>query len=480
MDIKTINTPEQLHQAIGKFLQSDYSHENLVETYNDALKCVVRFRVDYSLLPALPRKDDPLDGLQDVMDWCIKSSKVVDDIVFNLERQTISAAIGQFKNLKNIASRVLSLVNSKLREQAQNEAMAKVENEYKNLNEKASRLKVEEMLLTRRVDVVFELQQEQHKLMRRVTEDIVQIYLSTKDPTFKDKLSQLHDEEINKAIEALNKLVGSDTPAGKLLDIYCKLKDIPLQRQFNDVGYAYSLDDYTDMICGGCNRLHTSIDTVIKTFEEIQTKAEQKADLASTKKSQPAKGNEEEYEREIGYSSVEAFKELHDLIYSELESPSGLDIREAPLAAVRIRRKILENNPALDIPNVPTNSDPNNPMGYYTKLMDYCTDAQRVVDAASLPNNNLASPPTNIEGPFTEKKTSIFDKYFSNNFIKATIKHLPYVGSWLFDVIYGVDGVKEREEDTDFKNKKRTRKEYGHTGNDNINNSKKVSVTLFL
>jgi hypothetical protein len=288
MDIKTINTPEKLHQAISKFLQSDYSHENLVETYNDALKCVARFRVDYLALPTLPRKDDHLYGLQDVMDWCNKSSKIVDDIISNLGRQTISKVISQLKILRDSVSRVPALVDNKLREQAQNEAWAKVENEYKNLNERASRLNVEEMPLTRRVNVFCELQQEQDKLTRRMTEDIVQIYLS-KDPTFKDKLSQLHDEKINKAWVEFNKLIGSDTPTGKLFDTYCKLKDIPLQQQYDTVFYAYSLNDYTDMICDGCKRLYTSIDALIKTFEEIQTKAEQKPDLARTKESQLAK-----------------------------------------------------------------------------------------------------------------------------------------------------------------------------------------------
>ncbi|MFZ0033370.1 MAG: hypothetical protein WAK60_00085 [Sedimentisphaerales bacterium] len=296
MDTQTINTPEKLHQAIVKFLESDYSHEDLVETYNAALKCVARFRVDYLALPALLRKNDPLDGLQDVMEWCNEASKAVDDIVLNLEKQdrTISAIIAQLKKLRDFASRVLSLVNSKLKEQAQKEARAKVEKEYKNLEEKykESRLKLDNKLKALYAaggaplvveaqtnadlaQVSGELQREEQKILRREIEDIVQIYLS-KDPTFKDRISQLNGE-INEVLETLNKLVGSDTPAGKLLDIYCKLKDIPLQRQFDNVGDAYSpISDLTDAICGGCNRLYTSIDTVIKTFEEIRTKAEQK------------------------------------------------------------------------------------------------------------------------------------------------------------------------------------------------------------
>jgi len=296
MDIQTINTPEKLHQAIGTFLQSDYSHENLIKMYDDTRKCAIGFRGVYLALPALPAyRDNPLDGLQDVMDWCNESSKVVDDIISNLKQQTISEVISLLKKLRGFADCAISLVDSSLKEQAQKEARAKVEKEYKNLNEEAS--KTEKMPLLEQITAIGKLQIENLMISRRENEDAVQIYLS-KAPTFKDRLSQLHDEEVNKAIEALNKLVGSDTSTGKLLDIYCKLKDIPLQRQLDDVGYAYCLNDYTDMICCDCNRLYTSIDTVIKTFEEIQTKAEQKADRTVLKK--PASGNKagENKERE--------------------------------------------------------------------------------------------------------------------------------------------------------------------------------------
>jgi len=304
MDIKKINTPEKLHQAIVKFLESDYSHEDLIKTYNDACKCVLCFRGIYPELSDLPlSKEQPLDGLQDVMNWCIKSFKIVDDIVFNLERQTISATISQFKKLRDFTSRVLSLVNSKLKEQAQKGARAKIEREYKNLNERALRLQKEYenrnvkgvggRIEKSWLEVRAELYPEEQRMLGREIADAVQIYLS-KDPTFKDKLSQLHDKEINEVFETLNKLVGSDTPTGKLLDIYCKLKDIPLQQQFDDVGYAYFLNDLTDVIYSGCNRLYTSVDNVIKTFEEIQTKAEQKADLAGKRKKEDEKPVETE------------------------------------------------------------------------------------------------------------------------------------------------------------------------------------------
>jgi hypothetical protein len=303
MDIKTINTPEKLHQAIVKFLESDYSHEDLVKMYDDARKCVIGFQGTYPALPPLPsHKDNPLDGLQNVMDWCIKSSKAVDDIVFNLDRQTISAGISQFKKLRDFAGRLPSLVNIKLREQAQKEARAKVEKEYKNLNEKASRLnekasrlKIEQrtMPLDRQEEVFYELtkdfgelQLEEQEILRRETKEAVQIYLS-KDPTFEDRLSQ-RDKEIPEVTEKINKLAGSNTPTGKLLDIYCKLKDIPLQQQYNEIGYAYPYKDLTDVICGGCNRLYTSVDNVIKTFEEIQAKAGQQDKLQS----QPVQGTE--------------------------------------------------------------------------------------------------------------------------------------------------------------------------------------------
>ena len=348
MDIKTTNTPEKLSQAIGTFLQSDYSHENLVTMYNDTRKGAIGFRGVYSALPALPAyRDNPLDGLQDIMDWCNESSKVVDDIVSHLEQQIISETINQLKKLRGFADRVISLVDNSLKEQAQKEARAKVEKEYKNLNEEAS--KAQKMPLLEQIEIIGKLEIENLMILRRETEDVVQIYLS-KNPTFKDRLSQ-SDREINEVLETLNKLVGSNTPTGKLLDIYCKLKDIPLQRQFDDVGYAYSpIDDLTDIICSGCNRLYTSVDNVIKTFEEIQTKAKQKADRTIKPVSGNKAGENKEWEARNGK-------------------------------------------------------------------------------------------------PQTQKNTHQINRFLEINFIKATIKHLPYCGAYLFDLIYGVDGVKTQKKE---------------------------------
>ncbi|GAH53188.1 unnamed protein product, partial [marine sediment metagenome] len=236
MNTLKVNTPEELHQAIGEFLQSNYSRQDLVKMYDDTRKCATSFRGVYLALPVLSaRKSDPLDGLQYIMDWSKEASKVVDDIASNLEQQTISEVTSQLKKIRSFADSVLSLVDTKLKEQAQKKARAKVEKEYKNVSDKVSRLKLEKMLLIDQENILGELQLEELEILRRETKEIVQIYLS-KDPTFKDRLSQLNNE-INEMLETLNKLVGSNTPTGKLLDIYCKLKDIPLQQQFDDVGY---------------------------------------------------------------------------------------------------------------------------------------------------------------------------------------------------------------------------------------------------
>ena len=121
MDALKANTPEELYQAIGEFLQSDYSHENLVKIYNNSLRCAASFRGIYSDLPVLPEpnREYPLYGLQDIMDWSKEAAKVVDDIASNLEQQTISEVISQLKKLRGVADSVLSLVDTKLKEQAQ-------------------------------------------------------------------------------------------------------------------------------------------------------------------------------------------------------------------------------------------------------------------------------------------------------------------------------------------------------------------------
>ena len=53
------------------------------------------------------------------------------------------------------------------------------------------------------------------------------------------------------------------------------------------------------------------------------------------------------------------------------------------------------------------------------------------------------------EGGFIDNTKPTIKKLLSKNFIKATIKHFPCCGSYLFDIIYGVDGMKEQKEKTD-------------------------------
>ena len=298
MDTQTINTPENLYQAIVKFLESDYSHEEVKKTYDYACKCVMRFYGYYPLLPTLPdSKGKPLNDLQDIMQWCIEANKAVDDIVSNLKRQTIDKVICQFKKLRGFADKVLSLVDKKLqnetrakyakkRAQEQTRIQAEIDRRLLLAKQKASAA-APDIRLDVGLPLVLETQiradfwkKKGFILSPEESEEnkAVQSYLS-KAPTFNDRFSQL-DKKIREVIEEINKLISSKTPTGKLLDIYCKLKDIPLEQQYDDVGYAYTSDaTFADVILDNCNRLYTSVDNVIKTLENIQTKIEVKADL---------------------------------------------------------------------------------------------------------------------------------------------------------------------------------------------------------
>ncbi len=294
MDILSANTPEKLKKAIEKFLQGDYSQEELVKAYNDAQKQAFGIRVIYDALPDVPISiDDPFDSLHSIWKWCEKADRTVDDILYSLGQQTIGKIINQFKKLRDFVPRVHSLVNSELQIKIQNETIAKIDKERKNLTEKklkqmpgkipSSSGKPLDILkdITSPLVLQAAVGSEMVIIRMRYEDEAVQSYLS-KDPTFEDKLSQ-QSKVICEVVKKINKLVGSNTPTGKLLDIYYKLKDIPVEQQFNDVGHAYSFRDLYDVIFGNCNNLYASIDTVIKTFEEIQTKAEQKTDRASLK-----------------------------------------------------------------------------------------------------------------------------------------------------------------------------------------------------
>lgn len=291
MDIVTANTPAKLYEAISQFLQSDYSQDELVKTYNDARKQANSILVIYPVLPDVPSCiNDPLDGLQSIRKWCEEAEKTVDDIVYSLGRQTIRKVISQFKKLRGFASNVLSLVDKKL----QNETRAKYAK--KRAQEQARfQAEIDRRLLAKqktsaaasgiksdvgsplvleaqiRADI---LEETGFILLPEECEEnkAVQSYLS-KDPTYNDRLSQPH-KEICEVVEEINKLISSKTPTGKLLDIYCKLKNIPLQQQYNEIGRVYSLQNLADVILDNCSHLYSSVDNVIKTLENIQAKTE--------------------------------------------------------------------------------------------------------------------------------------------------------------------------------------------------------------
>jgi hypothetical protein len=451
MTALTANTPEELYQAIGKFLQSNYSRENLVKMYDDARKCAASFRGIYSVLPVLSaRKSDPLDGLQYIMDWSKEASKVVDDIASNLEQQTISEVTSQLKKIRGFADSVLSLVDTKLKEQAQKEARAKVEKEYKNLNDKVSRLKLEKMLLIDQENILGELQLEEQEILRRETKEIVQIYLS-KDPTFKDRLSQLNSE-INEMLETLNKLVGSNTPTRKLLDIYCKLKDIPLRQQFDDVRYAYCpIDDLTDVICSGCNRLYTSVDNVIKTFEEIQMKAEQQIDETPPQTDLAKNGALERIKKEVDKTDQECLQEIIEVLKNFWED-KDFEAAELALPPIAKTYDILcrsRGQCGAKTTNIIKwlGSAANDGSGYCPALLNELASPEVIADLEQWQEQPTETEPGNKdaksegEGGFIDNTKPTIKKLLSKNFIKATIKHLPYCGSYLFDIIYGVNGI---------------------------------------
>jgi hypothetical protein len=109
---------------------------------------------------------------------------------------------------------------------------------------------------------------------------------------------------------------------------------------------------------------------------------------------------------EEDYKKVETFKELYELVESNLERDRVTEgaigggiicINEARQAAVRIRKNLLAENPALNIPNVPQSADA-------IALMDYCIDAQMITDAAALLKADL----TNSESTETDSQEGKF------------------------------------------------------------------------
>jgi len=289
MDISTANTPEKLQQAIREFLQSDYSHGDLTEAYENVCKLIICFIGDYSALslPDLPiSKDDPLSGLKDAMVWCAKFSKVVDDIVFNLDSQAISELINQLKKLRDLLASRFPSINYDLWRKIQDKVKTKEEKEFKKLkkanpsnkrisqisNNATSGVDLEGTTLKIMEETDRELKKEE--IMIQCHNKALQIYLSS-DQTFRDGLFEL-EKEIGEVVKRIDVLMGDTSPIGKLLKAYCELKDLPLKQKFTQIEYAFRINSLTESVLfDGPSSLEATksfVDDVIEILTEIQTK----------------------------------------------------------------------------------------------------------------------------------------------------------------------------------------------------------------
>lgn len=310
MEIVSANIPKTLLEAIGLFLQRDYSHEEITHAYSEARKQAHRIHVKFSGLLGIPANViDPLDGLQSIRTWCIEARTTVDEIATRMDQGTLIEVITQFGQLKDWATEIHSLVNNEQREKIINEINAELEKKCTLLKEQKSKLAAKNKSpLLIQSEIAYEIELEALHKKR----EAVSIYLSH-DPDFQNRLSGL-DEEIFKVIERINNLIGDNTPLGKSLDLYCQLNDISLQLYLNDV--SYSFQNLQDIIFDHCSQIYEAIDNAAGVFRDIQSKIEQKG--LDSKSVDTAKTNHDE----LDYKIIELYQ-----LAEQLSQEKGKKIR---------------------------------------------------------------------------------------------------------------------------------------------------------
>ena len=101
-EIEQSKTPEELYSAIEKYSaeSKDFNRES---AYREARNALIRFRKVYSKLPSLPDlQENPIAGLQEVMDWCIRAIDIVDHLVDEMNRDVIDGFIHKLNKLMGL------------------------------------------------------------------------------------------------------------------------------------------------------------------------------------------------------------------------------------------------------------------------------------------------------------------------------------------------------------------------------------------
>jgi hypothetical protein len=398
MDIQTITTPEKLYQAVVDFLDSNYSEGHLVKTYDDACKCIIRFRGVYLELPAFYKKDKPFDGLQDTMDWCTKASGVVDNIVDDLDRNVIEGFIRNLNKLKGLPASGFHKINKNIWEKAKERAQ-KILKKYKDSKKRPrgldtfsycstrTRLSYAASIISNLADVADRkagrpnrwshilTHNSIHKvpLIKQMEEAYTEMYFYRSvekiyrlmDSDYTNALAKLEDR-IFIVFEEWNKLNATNT--GNLLDKYDKLKGLNLQDRVERLAHAYSIDSIVDTVLFGLNAnsffggetREILVDGIIETLHNISRKIREKyqmkqaekkmseADLASIKQKSGRNKKRRKYTVEQLRRVQATFDHRHDggmdVKRSWNEAADAFGIKSGKAAEMACRRYLKKQN----------------------------------------------------------------------------------------------------------------------------------------
>jgi hypothetical protein len=309
-EIRQIKTPEALYSAIEKYL-AEPEGLSCESVYREAQNSLIRFRRIYSKLPDRPSpKEDPVVGLQDVMDWCIRADEVINNMVDEMEKSVIEKFICKLNELKELPTSGFPQVNTDILEKAKDRAQ-RIVDKYQVGKKLSKRLSINtyclrmtkfseiEIIISRLVEVARErakgpdmqvksvggqlvsasplnIEMERALTEMKFARAVEKIY-RIMDPNYKSALTKL-DENISSVLEKLKELNATDT--GDLLGKYDELKGLNLQDRIFRMENRYSIDSIVETALFGPDQdlfyrgetRETLAEGLIKTLRDISRK----------------------------------------------------------------------------------------------------------------------------------------------------------------------------------------------------------------
>jgi hypothetical protein len=350
-EIEQSRTPESLYSAIEKYSAAP-ENSSLETAYREAQNALIRFRKLYSKLPAKPNhQENPSAGLQEVMDWCVRSIDIIDHMVDDMDRKVIDGFISKLNKLKGLPASGFPKIHKDVWKKAEDRAQ-RICDKYQtgkkrprgldtfNYCSKRTIFLYTASIVSSLVDVADRKagrpNRWSHLLAHNsittnpLSKQIEDAYTKMGFYRAVEKIYRLMDsdytaalakieERISVVFEEWNKL--NDTTTGDMLNKYDELKGIKLQDRVVRLKSAYSIDSIVDTALFGLNAnsvfggetRETLVDGLIETLHSISRKIKEKSLTKQSKKGEEAEGTVPIMPVKSSRDSWQAIKSEYDI-----------------------------------------------------------------------------------------------------------------------------------------------------------------------